>query len=98
MLDDSAAVLNINRKGTTHNSTCNDIKVQLWDFCQEHNILLNAYHMTGTDVIADWESRPFITMNAELRLNPAFLNRALPKMSFNPDIDFFAARLNCTVS
>ena len=57
MLDNIAAVLNINRKGTTHNSTCNDIKVQFWEFCQEHIILLNAYHMTGTDIIAYWECR-----------------------------------------
>ena len=83
LLDNIAAVLNINRKGTTHNSTCNDIKVQFWEFCQEHIIFLNAYHMTGTDIIAYWESRHFITVNAKWRLNPAFLNLALPKLTLN---------------
>ena len=95
MLDNSAAVCIINRKGTTHNNTCNDIVVQLWEFCQKHNILLNAYHIPGTEnITADTESRLFTNYDAEWMLNPTFLKRALQKLNFNPDIDLFASRLN----
>ena len=37
----------INKKGTTHSSNCNNIAVQIWDLCQEHNILLTAFHIPG---------------------------------------------------
>ena len=47
MLHNSTAVCIINKKGTTHSSRCNNIAVQIWDFCQEHNILLTAFHIPG---------------------------------------------------
>ncbi len=95
MLDNSEAVCIINRKGTTNNNTCNDIVVELWEFCQKHNILLNAYHIPGTaNVTADRESRHFPNYDAEWMLNPKVLNRASRTLKFNPDIDLFASRLN----
>ncbi len=51
MLDNSAAVCIINRKGTTHSNKCNEIAVQIWEFCQANNILLTAYHIPGSENI-----------------------------------------------
>ena len=99
MLDNTAAVCIINRKGTTHNDTCNDIVVQLWEFCQVNNILLTAYHIPGTEnITADRESRIFSNHDAEWMLNPKCLHKALHRLNFQPDIDLFASRLNAQFS
>lgn len=95
MLDNTAAVCIINRKGTTHNDTCNNIAAQIWEFCQENNILVTAYHIPGIEnVTADRESRIFSNHDAEWMLNPKFLQQALHSLNFQPEIDLFASRLN----
>ena len=94
MLDNSASVCIINKKGT-HTSSCNKIAVQIWDFCQEHNILLTAFHIPGVqNVHADRESRVFTNPDAEWLLNSKCLKQALIILNFMPEIDLFATRLN----
>ena len=95
MLDNSAAVCISNKKGTNRSSNCNSIAVQLWEFCQTHNILLTAFHIPGVqNVSADRESRIFANPDAEWMLNPKCLKQALSILNYEPEIDLFATRLN----
>ena len=88
MLKNSAAVCTINKHGTTHSSSCNNIAVQIWYFCQEHNILLTAFHIPGVqNVHADRESRVFTNPDAEWMLNSKCLKQALIILNFMPEID-----------
>ena len=99
MLDNTAAVCIINRKDTTHNDTCNDIVVQIWELCHVNNTLLTAYHIPGTEnFTADRESRIFSNHDAEWILTPKCLHEALNMLNFQPEIDLFASRLNAQFS
>ena len=64
-------------------------------FCQAHNILLTAFHIPGVqNVNADRESRVFTNPDAEWMLNPKCLKQALLILTYMPEIDLFATRLN----
>ena len=58
MIDNTAAVRIINNMGTCHNPQCNDIAIQIWEFCVQNNIWLTAAQLPGsTNLVADMESR-----------------------------------------
>ena len=94
MIDNTSAVSIINNMGTCKSDICNDIAVEIWEFCME-NVLLTAAHIPGIDnVVADKESRNFHIQNTEWKLDPTVLCGALKALNFDPDIDLFASRLN----
>ena len=95
MIDNTSAVSIINNMGTCKSEICNDIAVEIWQFCIANNILITAAHIPGIDnVVADKESRNFHMQNTEWKLDPSVLHEALRKIKFEPDIDLFASRLN----
>ena len=95
MIDNTSAVSIINNMGTCKSEICNDIAVEIWQFCIASNILLTAAHIPGIDnVVADKESRNFHIQNTEWKLDPLVLHEALKEIKFEPDIDLFASRLN----
>ena len=84
----SAAVCIVNKKGKTHNSDCNNIAVQIWDFCQAHNILLTAFHIPRVpNVNADRESWVFTPPDAEWMLSPKCLKQTLIILNYIPETD-----------
>ena len=96
MIDNTTAVSVINNMGTCHSLKCNEIAVQIWEFCQLHNVTwLTAAHIPGSsNVTADRESRNFHSEDTEWMINPKLLNKALDALNFKPEIDLFASRLN----
>ena len=95
MIDNTSAVSIINNMGTCKSEICNDIAVEIWQFCIANNISITAAHIPGIDnVVADKESRNFHIQNTEWKLDPSVLHEALRKIKFEPDIDLFASRLN----
>ena len=71
MLDNNVAVCIINKTGTTLSSNCNNVAVQIGDFCQAHNILLTAFRIHGAQSVNhDTELPVFTNPDAQWRLNP----------------------------
>lgn len=95
MIDNTSAVSIINNMGTCKSEICNDIAVEIWQFCIDNNVLVTAAHIPGVDnVVADKESRNFHIQNAEWNLDPSVLHETLKEINFTPNIDLFASRLN----
>lgn len=96
MIDNSSAVAIINNMGTCHSIACNDLAVQIWQFCISNNIRwLTAAHIPGSENIeADSKSRNFHSIDTEWMLNPRVLKQALKTLKVQPEIDLFASRLN----
>ena len=94
LLDNSTAVACINKMGTSHSVLCNQLTFSIWDWCIENNIWISAAHIPGKDNSrADAESRN-INLDGEWMLNSNFLEEALEKLQFFPNIDLFASRIN----
>ena len=58
MMDNTTAVANINKMGTSHSKDCNMITKQIWVFCIEKGVWLSAAHVPGREnVDADFKYR-----------------------------------------
>ena len=91
-MDNSAAVSYINNMGGITSPSLDKIAVSIWGWCILRNILLSAQHIPGkSNCEADSLSRQFVS-NLEWSLDDVF-NR-LAAITFLPDIDLFASRLN----
>ncbi|XP_068723586.1 uncharacterized protein [Montipora capricornis] len=88
-LDNTTAIAYINNKGGTHSPQLMTLALEIWDWCQERDILLIASHIPGRDnVSVDKESREFTDMS-EWKLDPIIIQPFL----LNCQTDLFASRL-----
>ena len=89
----SAAVSYINNMGGIRSPSLDKLAVSIWGWCILRNILLSAQHIPGkSNCEADSLSRQFVS-NLEWSLDQDVFNR-LAAITFLPDIDLFASRLN----
>ena len=94
MIDNSTAVAVVNHMGTSHSWPLNDLGKQIWDWCISRNIWISSAHIAGkSNTDADLESRKNRS-ESEWMLDKELLSEALKALKCNPDIDFFATRLN----
>ena len=98
MMDNTTAVVCVNKMGTSHSKHCNVITKQIWDFCIEKGVWLSAAHVPGREKVdADLESRK-INYDTEWKLNTELLQQAFHILGVNPDLDLFASRINTQLS
>ena len=92
-IDNTTAVAYINRMGGTTSPTLSRLTKDLWLWCMERNILLQAQHLPGVlNSIADRESRIW-SDRSEWKLSPDLfqnINHQLGPLS----TDLFASRLS----
>ena len=95
--DNTTTVAYINAMGGIRSTDCNDMALQIWQWCQGRNIWLSSCHIPGsTNIEADKESRQFNT-SIEWSLNTEVFQDI--KHMLGPfHIDLFASRLNFKVS
>jgi len=88
-LDNTTAVAYINNKGGTCSPQLMTLALEMWDWCQERDILVIASQLPGRDnVSVDKESREFKDMS-EWKLNPTIIQPFL----LNCLTDLFASCL-----
>lgn len=94
MTDNTTAISVLNKMGTSHSDTCNDLGHTVWDWCISKEIWISVAHIPGKqNLVADFESRRNQTAS-EWKLDTNSLHRALDQLQFEPDIDLFASRIN----
>ena len=92
-LDNSTAVAYINKMGGIKSPSLNSLSRTLWEWCIERNIIISAQHIPGKEnLVADSLSREF-SSNLEWSVDIDIFNQ-ITNMTFVPDIDLFASRLN----
>lgn len=92
-LDNSTAVAYINNMGGVKSRACNEMAIQIWNWCSERNIWITAAHLAGSkNVEADFMSRKF-NDNTEWMLDVGVFREICKKFG-SPKIDLFASRLN----
>ncbi|XP_044165778.1 uncharacterized protein LOC122949786 [Acropora millepora] len=75
---------------------CNDMAIQIWEWCSQRNIWISASHIPGsTNVDVDKESRK-INVSTEWSLSMIVYNR-LAQLWGPFQVDLFASRLNFKV-
>ena len=91
--DNTTAIAYINKFGGCHNVSLNYLSRQIWLWCIDHRVSLNALHIPGLDnQIADAMSRKF-SDNIEWSLDTEIFHRLCQEFG-TPHIDLFASRLN----
>lgn len=90
--DNQCCVSHLRNKGGIKSILCNDLAVQIWEWCLQRNIWISAAHVPGKDNIADVCSRKF-NENVEWMLNPHIFQDVVALWG-RPDVDMFASRLN----
>ena len=96
--DNTTAVAVINKMGTCKNHALNKRAQQFWGFCQQLHIWITAFHILGKEKFeADYESRREYE-DAEWMLNPKIFNETQNILSFQPQIDCSATRINTQLS
>ena len=96
--DNTTAVAVINKMSTCKNHALNKRALQIWGFCQHLHIWITAFHIPGKEnFAADFESRREYK-DAEWMLNPKIFNEAQKVLSFQPQIDCFATKINTQLS
>ncbi|PFX21005.1 hypothetical protein AWC38_SpisGene14530 [Stylophora pistillata] len=93
LMDDVSATHYINKMGGTKSPVLAKLALDLWSWCLEHKILLEAQHIPVVlSVRADHESRTFHHHN-DWKLSPAVFN--LVNQTLGPlQLDLFASRLS----
>ncbi|XP_068742111.1 uncharacterized protein [Montipora capricornis] len=92
-LDNSTAVAYIDKMGGIKSPSLNSLLRTLWKWCIERNIIISAQHIPGKEnLVADSLSREF-SSNLEWSVDNDIFNQ-ISNMTFVPDIDLFASRLN----
>lgn len=90
--DNTCAVSYINSMGGIRSPECNDIAVQVWQWCIDKNIWVSAAYLPGSQNSADFESRHF-NDNIEWKLDAGVVAKIFSIWGM-PEIDMFATRLN----
>ena len=92
-LDNSTAVAYVNKMGGIKSPSLNSLSRTLWEWCIKRNIIISAQHIPGKEnLVADTLSREF-SSNLEWSVDIDIFNQ-ITNMTFVPDIDLFASRLN----
>ena len=92
-MDNTTAVAYVNHMGGSHSPLCNEIALQIWDFCRQQDIWVSAAHLPRhLNVLADSKTRVFDD-KTEWKLH-ADVFRAVVSKFVTPNIDLFASRLN----
>lgn len=98
LCDNTAAIGIVNKMGSSKNKLCDEISKTIWKFCQANDIWVTATYIPGIlNVEADQESRKEYK-EAEWQLNPTIFRFIKENLSFEPEIDYFASRLNFQIS
>ena len=93
MLDNTMAAAYIDKMGGLHSPTCNEIALSIWHWAKDRNIWLSTAFILGVEnTVADFHFRNFRD-NTEWMLNPVVFKQ-LSALSFVPEVDLFASRLN----
>ena len=93
-IDNINAVSTMNHMSTNHSSDCNAIGKQIWGWCMAKKIWLSASYISAKhNVTADVESRRKQN-GSEWMINEKILLKCFKSLSFGPDIDLFASRIN----
>ena len=95
MSDNQTAISHINKQGGTKGDDMilNDIAVDIWTICFDHNTHISAAHIPGKDnVVADVASREFNDA-AEWMISSECFEKIVHAYGC-PDIDLFATRIN----
>ena len=94
MIDNSTAVLVINKMGTSHSYKLNSLCKTIWEWAIPRDLWLSAAHIPGKiNTRADFESRENKSTH-EWKLEPTELQQALNILRVKPIIYLFASRLN----
>lgn len=92
-LDNTTAVAYLNNMGGVKSKACNEMALQIWEWCSIRGIWITASHLAGCEnTEADALSRKF-NDNIEWMLDKSVFEHIV--QSYGPlDIDLFASRLN----
>ena len=94
--DNTTKVAYLNAMGGIKSLNCNEMAVQIWEWCSLRNIWISASHIPGSkNVEADKESRK-INDSTEWSLSMTVYNR-LAQLWGPFQVDLFASRLNFKV-
>ena len=91
--DNQTAVTYVNEMGGTKSIACNEVCVDLWEWCNRNGVWITCSHIPGRlNVEADRASRVINDRN-EWKLNKDTFKDICEVLGM-PDIDLFASRLN----
>ena len=92
--DNMTVVSFINHQGGTHSSSLCRLALDLWEWCLQRKIFLQAAHIPGEEnIVADFLSRGKY-LPSEWVLNPSVFQKICLASSPPPEIDLFASALN----
>ncbi len=95
--DNVTTVAYLQHFGGTKSKLLNSLAREIWSWCMDRNIWLQASHLPGTqNIVADFASRNFQD-DLEWKLN-TIVFRKITSIFGKPDIDLFASRLNFQVA
>lgn len=95
--DNTTAITYVNEMGGTKSLVCNEVCIEIWEWCVDRGVWITCSHIPGKDNIrADKASRTFNDRH-EWRLNENIF-RDICKIFGVPNIDLFASRLNKQVT
>ena len=91
-MDNVSAVTYINQKRGTHSTQLCNLALQIWEWCIQKGITLQAEHLPGNlNIVADLESQT-AKDRCDWMINPRMFQQI--QQSLRPlEIDLFAARL-----
>ena len=91
--DNTTAIAYINKMGGCKSTDCNNLALEIWDWCIHRDLWLTATHIPGIEnTEADLGSRQF-SDTTEWHLKPLIFSD-ITKIYGCPEIDLFASRLN----
>ena len=97
MLDNTTAAACIDKMRGLHSPSCNELALSMWHWAKDRNIWLSTAFISGVEnTVADFHSQNFRD-NTEWMLNPVVFKQ-LSALSFGPEVDLFASRLNCQLA
>jgi len=92
--DNTTTVHAINKMGTSHSNNCNQVANEIWDLAISKDIWISAIHLPGKyNVEADEDSRKK-DIQLEWKLSEQWFIKLCNALSFKPEMDLFANRLN----
>lgn len=91
--DNMTAVHYVNEMGGTRSAVCNDISLEIWDWCEKNEAWITCSHVPGAvNLLADAASRKFQDRH-DWKLNEDIFQELCTHFGV-PSIDLFASRLN----
>ena len=92
-IDNTTAVAYLNNMGGIKSKDCDEMAMEIWEWCANRNIWITAEHLPGRlNTVADCMSRKFNEKKEWMLDKQAFEN--IVRHFGVPEIDLFASRLN----